>query len=47
MGIGSSLLAGAAGGATVTILIKAIDKASGVFSAVNKNALFVGIWFFF
>ena len=38
----SGLLAGAAGGATVTVLITAIDKASGIFAKVNKNMLLVG-----
>jgi len=38
----SGLLAGAAGGATVTVLISAVDKASGIFANVNKNMLLIG-----
>jgi hypothetical protein len=41
-GIASSLGAGAAGGATVAIVIKAIDEFTPVFSKVNKSLLAVG-----
>ena len=37
-----SLLAGAAGGATVAIIIKAIDEFSGTFSKAEKMSLALG-----
>lgn len=37
-----SLIAGAAGGATVTIVVKAVDEASGTFKNINKNMATVG-----
>ncbi len=39
----SSLLAGAAGGAGISIIISAVDKFSGVFANVNKAMIGVGI----
>ena len=38
----NGLLAGAAGGATVSIIISAVDKFSGVFKNVNKQMLIAG-----
>jgi len=37
-----NLLAGAAGGATVTVVIQAIDKVSPVLGSINKNMLLAG-----
>lgn len=38
-----SLLAGAAGGATISIVIQAVDKFSGVFALANKKLLATGV----
>jgi len=38
----AGFLGGAAAGATVTVLIQAVDKTSGVFAGVNKNMLALG-----
>ena len=42
MAIGSSILGGVVGGASVVIMIKAVDKFSKVFAKVNKGMLAVG-----
>ena len=39
----AGMLAGMAGGATVAVLINAVDNASGVFAKVNKNMLGIGL----
>ena len=43
MGIGSSLLAGASGGAAVTILINAVDGVTPILAGINKKLLGLGV----